>query len=429
MLSKLDQLIEWSRGLRVIYVEDDLNLQEELSILLSDIFESVDLASNGEEGLEKIAKNEYDIIITDIRMPKLNGIGMIKALKEDFDETPVMVISAHNEIEYLVDLINLGIENFLTKPLRSEQVFDALHTVVSRIYTSKELRRYKSELEDANAKLKRLVSVQAKNIDFKTAMLESYRNAIYDVALVSLTDTDGVIKEVNDKFCEAMEFSKEQIIGKKHNIFRHPNTPLQTYEKMWSTILSKKTWHGLLVNQTKSMRAVYHYTTIVPILDESGKIYEFLSVKQDLTAFQLENQKKLKDSVAKSAYLKRDEILKQIPFSAVIFDKDSKVLHFNSEFEELVEQMEDSSYYSALLSGNFSLDDSLHLEGLVSLKDTAFIDSVCENNASFNIEGLINLVDGKTNLYVKIKKLDENAYIALFIKKEDLLTCFLVQES
>jgi len=65
------------------------------------------------------------------------------------------VTSAHNEIEYLVKLINLGVDNFITKPLQSEQIFKVLHKIVEHIHHKKELRRYEQDLQEANTKLKK----------------------------------------------------------------------------------------------------------------------------------------------------------------------------------------------------------------------------------------------------------------------------------
>lgn len=429
MISLIEQLITWSKGLKLLYVEDDIALREELSILLSDIFDVVDVSENGEEGLRKISENNYDLIITDIRMPVMNGIEMIEKLKREGSKLPIVVFSAHNESEYLLKLINLGIDNFVTKPIKSEQVFSVLHKVIESIHKTKELRRYEQELEVANAALKKLVSKQSKSIDFKTSVLKSYRDALYEVALVSVTTPEGVIKDVNDNFCKALGFTKEEIIGNKHSIFKHPSTDEHLYKEMWEMILAKKIWHGMLVNQTKTFQAVYHYTTIIPILDDKDNIYEFIAIKQDLTKIEEANKAKLIDSVKSSHDIKKDEILNILPFASVIFDKKSKITHYNKLFENFITDLIDVNHYTKLVSKTLHVNDVLEFKGLISLKDNDFVDTICEINETINLEAKVSTVRGVIDFIIKIKKLDANNYMGSLVCKEDLETCFLVQES
>ena len=117
MQNTINQLVSWSKELTVLYVEDDLALREEVSLFLSDIFKQIDLAPNGLEGLEKLAQNNYHLVITDIRMPIMDGIEMIEKIKELYPKQPILVTSAHNESEYLIKLINLGVQYYITKTL------------------------------------------------------------------------------------------------------------------------------------------------------------------------------------------------------------------------------------------------------------------------------------------------------------------------
>lgn len=429
MVSVLEQLITWSKDLKILYVEDDVTLREELSILFSDIFACIDLAQNGQEGLEKIEKNHYDFVITDIRMPVMDGIEMIERLKNEGSTLPIVVLSAHNESDYLIKLINLGIDNFVTKPMRSEQVFSVLHKVIQNIHQDKELRRYKQELELANDKLKKIIKQQSKSIDFKTSILKSYKDAIYGVALVSIADKEGVIKDVNENFCKALGYTKEELIGKKHSIFKHPDTDPKTYKQMWETILSKRVWHGMLINQTKTFHPVYHYTTIIPVLDEKDEIYEFLAVKQDLTRFEELNQEKFAKNIECSISVKLDDILKTLPFSSVIFDKKSKITHHNKLFENFVADLSDVAHYTNLLSKNLHVSEIVSFKGLVSLRDSDFIDSICDINETVTLEVKTDSIRGEIECIIKIKKLDDENYIGCFISKEDVESCFLAQEN
>ena len=117
MMNSIEKLISVSKGVSLLYVEDDRMLQQETAQLLKNFFEKIDLAQNGEEGLELFELGKYEIIITDINMPKVNGVEMVKAIRRKDRHQMIIVISAHDEPHYLIDLINAGVQHFLSKPI------------------------------------------------------------------------------------------------------------------------------------------------------------------------------------------------------------------------------------------------------------------------------------------------------------------------
>ena len=117
MMNSIEKLISVSKGVSLLYVEDDRMLQQETAQLLKNFFEKIDLAQNGEEGLELFEPGKYEIIITDINMPKVNGVEMVKAIRRKDRHQMIIVISAHDEPHYLIDLINAGVQRFLSKPI------------------------------------------------------------------------------------------------------------------------------------------------------------------------------------------------------------------------------------------------------------------------------------------------------------------------
>jgi len=144
---KLNALYELSSELNVLYIEDHDETREVLHDLLETIFPTVLVATNGEEGLEKYKNNEIDLIITDINMPKMDGITMIEQIREEDKEIKIVVFSAHEKTEYLTRCIELDVDGFLTKPLNQNKYFQTLYKVVEQIHTKKELNKYKNELE------------------------------------------------------------------------------------------------------------------------------------------------------------------------------------------------------------------------------------------------------------------------------------------
>jgi PAS domain S-box-containing protein len=114
--------------------------------------------------------------------------------------------------------------------------------------------------------------------------LSQYKKAIEQSNIVSKTDIDGIITFVNDEFCKISGYGKEELIGKNHNIVRHPDVPKSDFKLLWDTILSKKTFKTTAKNMSKNGSTFYVNTTIAPILDKNGDIQEFIAIRYDVTS-------------------------------------------------------------------------------------------------------------------------------------------------
>jgi len=114
-------------------------------------------------------------------------------------------------------------------------------------------------------------------------MFEQYREAIENSNIVSRTDTDGIITFVNQEFCDISGYSCDELIGRNHNIVRHPDVPNSTFERLWQTILAKEPYSAMVKNLAKDGSTFYVNTTITPILNEQGEIEEFIAIRYDVT--------------------------------------------------------------------------------------------------------------------------------------------------
>ncbi|MBU0926736.1 MAG: EAL domain-containing protein [Spirochaetes bacterium] len=113
--------------------------------------------------------------------------------------------------------------------------------------------------------------------------LERYKLILDESSMVSRTDTRGVITYVNDAFCETTGFSRAEAIGKNQSIERHPDTPLEAFKELWTTIEAGNVWRGVIKNRKADGSSYYKRATIVPMLDESGAVAEYISSGQDVT--------------------------------------------------------------------------------------------------------------------------------------------------
>jgi DNA-binding response OmpR family regulator len=135
MLNKtanLLSIISITNNLKVLYVDDNQASCDQADKLLKNYFSSIDIAIDGINGIE-CYKNHfletntyYDLIITDIEMPNMDGINMAKEIYKINKDQKIIVVSGYNDKKYLIDLINIGVDGFIQKPLSFEQVSDAL---------------------------------------------------------------------------------------------------------------------------------------------------------------------------------------------------------------------------------------------------------------------------------------------------------------
>lgn len=130
----VQEIADMSKDLKVLYIEDDLIIQKKTQALLENIFLKVDVAINGEEGLIAYQKDKYDLVVTDINMPKKDGISLIKDIKSINQEQPIIVTSAYDDSGRLLELISLGISSFIVKPMNFEKFFYAISSEVKKIH-------------------------------------------------------------------------------------------------------------------------------------------------------------------------------------------------------------------------------------------------------------------------------------------------------
>jgi PAS domain S-box-containing protein/diguanylate cyclase (GGDEF)-like protein len=161
--------------------------------------------------------------------------------------------------------------------------------IQSRIYNLAIVRdithrkEYESKLKDLNAHLEAQVRKKTRYLEKNLAFLESYKKVIDKSLIVSKSDLSGRITYANENFCKLTGYSQQEVLGKPHNIVRHPDTPKSVFKDMWNTILDKKTWQGLLKNIKKDGSHYWVDITIMPILDENNEISEFIGVRYDVT--------------------------------------------------------------------------------------------------------------------------------------------------
>lgn len=117
------------KGLKVLLVEDEEKLASLLKNAIGDSFYSFSVAYDGEEGLEKFKKFSYDVVITDIMMPKMTGLEMASEIKKLDKNIPIIILSAFSERDNFLGAIDVGVVKYLIKPFDPDELLEYIDSL------------------------------------------------------------------------------------------------------------------------------------------------------------------------------------------------------------------------------------------------------------------------------------------------------------
>ena len=376
----LKQLKRIADGMSVLYVEDEEDVAIQFTHFLSKFFTTVDRAKNGIEAIEFYTHKEYDLVITDLNMPIMNGQELISYINTINKDQKILVTSAHSESEKLIDLINLGADGFLIKPINFENVINQLIKQCQTHFAHTLLESYNRQLQDSQLLLQSIFD-QSKDgialLDMQTQFLFSnnayqemigfdkeellrkkcvdlsipkdyvrfteaikivlakgfvenfekicirkdgikiivkmsivlmreseqllvttqdvteakriekklsyYHWLIDENIISSSSDLEGTIKYVSEAFCRISGYSKQELLGAKHSIVKHPDMPPEVYQELWQTISSDWIWKGEIKNKKKNGEGYWVFATIYPVFDEENQKTGYTSIRIDIT--------------------------------------------------------------------------------------------------------------------------------------------------
>ena len=369
----------------IFYVEDDVLANDSVTFLLKRCYKNVYSFTNPVEALDKIKENIHpDIVITDVQMPVMNGIDFLKELRNNNINIPKIVMTAFNDSEYLKEALDLKVDKYITKPIvNMDEVIDEVFNLLS--------------LNDE----------------------KKLNNFLNNSSIYTKTDINGFILNVSDGFCELSGYSRQELIGNKHNILRYPNMPKNIYENLWNTIQSGKISKGELKNLRKDGATYWIEHTISPEFDDNGTIIGFISLSNDITEkknFEEEHLRLLREAKNSSIEDLLENISHQWRQPLSVISLNAAQLELDLEFKNLSETDKRNSLESIM-------NNTQKLSSIIE-KFSSYISNdkyLCNIFIEDEIEHAIDMFESSliTNKIKLIKEIDlENKTKISFVQNE-----------
>ena len=212
----------------ILVIEDLSVVSPQITSLLHSENYHVFTASDAKNALQEVALRPYDLIILDLELLDTNGEEILKQLKKNKEtsDTALIIMTGMYDPDRVRRLITQGASEFFLKPFIAEELLMKIDFWI-----------------DAKRKNRQL--------ECERQLLQEYKDTVDRSSIVSKTDKRGVITYVNDKFCEISGYTYNELVGKPHNIVRHPDMAQETFKEMWQTILSGQVWEGIVKNRKK----------------------------------------------------------------------------------------------------------------------------------------------------------------------------------
>jgi PAS domain S-box-containing protein len=364
--------------IKVLYAEDDDDVRELLSDILSLRVTNLLVAKDGQEALDLFHENpDIDVLVTDIEMPRLTGLELIRSIKKELNHPYIVITTAFNDTDFLLDAIELRINKFLFKPIRAEQLFDILAEIDYTVNLRKENSR-------------------------KENLLKQYKNALDSSAMVYITDINGNITYVNNQFCEKIYITKDEAIGKNIDFMKSPIEDHTADIK--ARMLDKKIYQGIVYCSTNEHTTIITEASVCPILNLDNSIKEIIYIANDITD-KINKQRELEklqtkvrqDEIKKATQITESQMVNFNPFPSCIIDQSRVIVSCNSQFLELFDYItmkdmrDDISNSLVVIDELFddvcgSIDDSFSsfIEDIVCSQDEMIITQK-DNNQQFTL--------------------------------------------
>ena len=189
----------------VLIIDDEADIREVTAMTLMDAGYRVETASDGVEGIKQCERSEPHIVITDVRMPGMDGLQVLETIKQRFPEIQVIVATAFGEITTTIRALQLDASDFITKPIHTDAIMVALKRARQRYTTRQQIKDYTRQLERG---LDRTTRQLEETVAYQDRLIESSMDGICGC------DADGKVVIFNHSMEQMVGVDRQRVIGK-----------------------------------------------------------------------------------------------------------------------------------------------------------------------------------------------------------------------
>lgn len=292
-----------SKEFSILYLEDEKMIRESVVKILKRRYSKIYVGEDGEEGLELFSKYNPDIIITDINMPKLSGIEMVKIIRQKNEEIPIIITTAYQNSSLLFEAIEARVDNFLLKPISKTRLLERVDRC-------------------------------SKKLHFQELSKIFYHTTQQMTKGMILVDKSGGILYANPAFLKVSGYSMEEVLESEFVSSSELCKPFQVSESIWKKIVSDENFSDEVLSVQKSNQKYYQARTVTPIKNRHGEISHFLYMSENVTTRREEI-----DSLQEEAT--RDALTKTLRRNVL----ESRIDNFIGKSESLIFAMVDIDYF------------------------------------------------------------------------------------
>jgi DNA-binding NtrC family response regulator len=190
---------------KIVLIDDEKDIREVMTIALQDAGYTVDIAADGATGLKLCEDSSPQIVITDIRMPGMDGLQVLEAIKKKYPDIEVIVATAFGEIDLAIRALQLDASDFITKPISDEALYLALKRARERFNSRKQLKDYTALLEKEKAETSQEL---LKSIAFQRNLIDSSMDGILGC------DGNDTVVTYNQSMEQMLGYAKIEVLHK-----------------------------------------------------------------------------------------------------------------------------------------------------------------------------------------------------------------------
>jgi len=204
------------QDITILFAEDEKRLAKLMQSAIEGYFDKFIMVSNGEEAIKKYHEIKPDIIVTDIMMPKINGLELAKEIKSIDEDIPIIILSAYSHTDMLLEAIDIGVKKYFIKPFNPDELLQYIATLIPKVRNNK----IENLIDDFNFDIK-----NKKLYQNETEILLTKREADFFSILIDKKDYG-----VNNKIIKSILWSDKNV----------PNDRLRTFIKRLRDKTSKR---------------------------------------------------------------------------------------------------------------------------------------------------------------------------------------------